>query len=53
MISDEAELKALLEEIAEWPLQKRREYIAAIEATFGKESANQIRRGLTALWQSK
>lgn len=52
MMTDK-ELAEVLEEIAERDLQYRRDFIASIERAFGKESAQQIRDGLTALWQAK
>lgn len=50
MIYDEQRLSELLDEISLWTLQQRREYIASIEAAFGKEDADQIRDGLTQRW---
>lgn len=47
------ELAEVLAEISEWSLQQRRDYIASIEAAFGKEAADQIRQGLKALWKQK
>jgi hypothetical protein len=53
MTMTKKELSEVIAEISEWPLQQRRDYIAAIETAFGKDSAQQIRDGLTALWQAK
>jgi hypothetical protein len=53
MISDPVQLQAVLEEIAEWPLDKRRIYIANIEKAFGKDAAQQIRDGLAQIWENR
>lgn len=48
-----ADLAEVLEEIAGWSLQARREYIASIEKAFGIESAQQIENGLKELWEQR
>lgn len=53
MIHDETQLAGVLDEIAFWPLQKRREFIAEIEKAYGPESSQQLKDGLTELWKTK
>jgi hypothetical protein len=53
IIEDEKRLRELLEEVAEWPLQKRRDYLEAMQKWFGPEAAQQIKDGLTKLWQER
>jgi hypothetical protein len=53
VIGDPSQLQALLEEVAEQPLEWRRQYIANLEKAFGREAATQIRDGLTRLWQER
>lgn len=50
MIHDSEALRTLLEEIAEWPLIKRREYLADIRKAFGIAAEEQIKQGLSDLW---
>lgn len=53
LIHDEAQLASVLDEIAFWPLEKRRDYLANIETAYGPESAQQLKDGLTELWKKK
>lgn len=53
MIYSRRRLREVLEEISEWDLPKRREYIADLGKAFGEESAQQIRDGLTNLWNER
>lgn len=53
MIGDEGRLGEVIEEIAEWPLEKRRRYIQQIESASGKEAANQIRAELKRIWEQR
>jgi hypothetical protein len=48
-----AELAEVVEEIADWSLQARREYIASIEKVFGTHAASQIKEALQALWTER
>jgi ribosomal protein L7/L12 len=53
MIHDPTRLREVVEEIAEWSLQARREYIASIEKAFGTHAASQIKVALQALWTER
>lgn len=53
MIADPARLREVLEEISDWPLERRRAYIEEIEAAFGQEAASQIKEALQALWTER
>ena len=53
MIHDAARLNEVLEEIADWPLEKRRELIRQIGEAQSEAAANQIREGLKRLWEAK
>lgn len=47
-----AQLQSVLEEISEWSLQERRAYIANLAMT-NAEEAQQVKDGLTKLWEAK
>jgi hypothetical protein len=47
------DLADVIEEIAGWSLQARREYIASIEKAFGTHAASQIKEALQALWTER
>lgn len=47
-----AQLRDVLEEIAEWPLADRRAYIANLEMVSAEE-AKQVKDGLTRLWAER
>lgn len=51
MIADPIRLREVVEEIAGWTLDQRRTYLKNIETAFGTAAANQIREGLTEMWQ--
>jgi hypothetical protein len=53
MISDPARLREVTEEIADWPLERRRAYISEIETAFGTHAASQIKQALQALWTER
>ena len=53
MIHDAEALRTLLEEIAEWTLEQRRQYIADLGKAFGSNAAEQIKQGLTELWTER
>lgn len=53
MIHDRRRLDEVLHEIADWPLEKRRELIRQIGAGQGEPEANQIREGLKRIWEAK
>ncbi|WP_445376118.1 DUF7696 family protein [Paraburkholderia phenoliruptrix] len=53
MINDPQRLREVIEEISEWPLDRRRRYIASIGQAFGEAAAQQIRDGLTRLWAER
>ena len=53
MIHDPIRLQEVIEEISDWTLQQRRDYIGEIEKVFGEESAQQIKDGLTGYWKRK
>lgn len=54
MIHDPQRLREVIEEIADWPTKQQRiEYIASIGQAFGEAAAQQIRDGLTALWEKR
>lgn len=53
MIHSPSHLRDVLEEIAAWPLAKRREYIAEMAKAFGEPAAEQLKDGLTEFWKRK
>jgi hypothetical protein len=53
MIDDKAQFESVIQEIADWTLERRRCYIAEIEKAFGQESAQQIKDGLIAYWDKR
>jgi hypothetical protein len=53
MIGDERRLAEVIDEISEWPLDRRRRYIASIGQAFGEAAAQQIRDALTANWAKR
>lgn len=53
MIRDPIRLQEVVDEITDWTLGKRREYLAALEQAYGPAAAQQIRDALTARWQTK
>lgn len=53
MIHDPQRLREVIDEISEWPLDRRRRYIASIGQAFGEAAAQQIRDGLKALWEKR
>jgi hypothetical protein len=53
MIRDPVRLQEVIGEISEWPLDRRRQYIASIGQAFGEAAAQQIRDGLKALWENR
>lgn len=53
MIHDAEALRTLIEEIAEWTLEQRRQYIADLGKAFGSRAAEQIKQGLTDLWAER
>jgi len=46
------QLRDVLEEIAAWPLEERRAYIANLSMT-NPEEAQQVKEGLTRLWAER
>lgn len=50
MIRDPIRLQEVIDEIIDWTLGKRREYLAALEQAYGPEAAEQIKTALTARW---
>lgn len=53
MIHDPIRLQEVIDEIVDWTIEKRRAYIASIEKAFGPAASEQIKQGLTALWQER
>lgn len=51
MIRDPIRLQEVIDEIVDWTLGKRREYLAALEQAYGQEAADQIRTALTERWK--
>jgi len=47
------QLNDVLEEISEWPLQQRRDYIKQIREAFGDGEASRIEDGLKAFWENR
>lgn len=47
-----AQLTEVLEEIAAWPLDERRAYIANL-AMHSEEDAEQVKAGLKRIWQQR
>lgn len=50
---DAEQLAEVLDEIAGWSLQQRRDYISEIGKVFGEEAAKQITDGLAAIWAKR
>jgi hypothetical protein len=48
----ERDLAEVVEEVAGWPLQERRAYLANLEM-FSAEDASQIKEALQALWTER
>lgn len=53
MIADQQRLLEVIEEIAEWPLDRRRRYIFDIGQAFGEAASEQIKTALTAAWEKR
>ena len=53
IIHDPQRLRELIDEIAEWTLEQRRQYIADLGNAFGSKAAEQIKQGLTDLWAER
>lgn len=53
MIHDPARLQEVIDEISEWPLDRRRRYIAEMESAFGKAASEQIKAALQAAWDQR
>ena len=53
MIHDEKRLREVIEEIAEWDLQARRDYLAAMRKAFGPEAEQQLKEALTTFWKDR
>lgn len=53
MIHDSEALRTLLEEISEWSLVKRRQYLADMRKAFGIAAEEQIKQGLADLWAER
>jgi hypothetical protein len=53
MIYSRRRLREVLEEIAEWSLERRRQFIADIEKAFDAKSAQQLKDGLVELWRER
>ncbi|MFM0141773.1 hypothetical protein [Paraburkholderia sp. RL18-085-BIA-A] len=53
MIRDPTRLREVLEEIAEWTLQQRREYLADMRKAFGEAAERQLKDGLTGYWKER
>lgn len=53
MIYDPLRLREVIEEIAEWDLQARRDYLAAMRKTFGPEAEQQLKEVLTTFWKDR
>jgi len=46
-------LREVLDEISEWSLERRRQFITDIEKAFDAKSAQQLKDGLIDLWKRK
>jgi hypothetical protein len=53
MIYDAGRLREVLEEIAGWTLEQRREYLAEIGKVFGPEAEQQLKDGLKQMWEQR
>lgn len=53
MIHDAKRLHEVIEEIAEWDLQARRDYLAVMRKVFGPESEQQLKEALTTFWKDR
>lgn len=53
MIYSRRRLREVLEEISEWSLERRRQYLADIEKAFDAKSAQQLKDGLMEMWKRK
>jgi hypothetical protein len=47
------EVAEVVEEIAEWSLQARREYLANMRKAFGEAAERQLKEALQALWTER
>jgi hypothetical protein len=47
------EVAEVAEEIAEWSLQARREYLANMRKAFGEAAERQLKEALQALWTER
>ena len=52
-IHDPEALHTLLDEIAQWDLQARRQYLVDLERGLGRDAANQVKDGLRELWNNR
>lgn len=53
MIYDPKRLAEVAEEISDWTLDQRRQYIAEMEKAFGPEAADQIKTALAEHWRKR
>jgi hypothetical protein len=53
VITDPLRLREVIEEIAEWDLQARRDYLAAMRKVFGPEAEQQLKEALTTFWKER
>lgn len=53
MIRDPKRLQEVIEEITEWTLQRRREYLADVRKAFGEAAERQLKDGLTGFWNDR
>jgi hypothetical protein len=53
MFGSDSRLLEVVEEIANWSLRERQEYIAEIEKADGKDEANRLKQSLKDFWAGK
>ncbi|WP_188130766.1 hypothetical protein [Paraburkholderia panacisoli] len=53
MIADPKRLHEVLEEIADWTIDRRREYLADMRKVFGEAAERQLKDGLTGYWKER
>lgn len=53
MIHDPQRLQEVVEEVSEWPLEKRRDFLENIDAAFGRQSVDQLKDALRANWDKR
>jgi hypothetical protein len=53
MIHDSTRLHEVIEEISQWTLQQRRQYLVDMERAFGPAAAQQLKDALQTQWTKR